>query len=243
MSTSTWRRAVKQTARSIGFDVIRFRPGSSDAAKIAAVMRHASIDLVLDVGANEGQFGNELLQAGYRGRIVSFEPLRDAHYQLSRAAAVVPQWTVHERCAIGDSDGEVTINVAGNSVSSSIRPMLDSHADAAPESRYIGTESVPLRRLDSVVAPYLLDAVGVYVKVDTQGYEAAVLRGAPLLLQRARAVQLELSLVPLYEGQELWEHFLQQMQGLGFVPWTLLPGFVDDATGRTLQADAVFLRP
>lgn len=243
MTTPQWRRAVKRAARSVGFDVIRFRPGSSDAAKVAAVMRHASIDLVLDVGANEGQFAHEILGAGYAGRIVSFELLREAHARLRAAAAAEPRWAVHERCAIGDSDGEVTINVAGNSVSSSIRPMLDQHAQAAPESQYVGTETVPLRRLDLVVTGYLEGAGGICLKVDTEGYESAVLGGAPQLLQRACAVQLEMSLVPLYEGQELWEHFLARMQALGFVPWTLPPGFVDDATGRTLQVDAVFLRP
>ena len=124
-----------------------------------------------------------------------------------------------------------------------VRPMLDQHAQAAPESQYVGTETVPLRRLDLVVTGYLEGAGGICLKVDTEGYESAVLGGAPQLLQRACAVQLEMSLVPLYEGQELWEHFLARMQALGFVPWTLLPGFVDDATGRTLQVDAVFLRP
>ena len=116
-------------------------------------------------------------------------------------------------------------------------------ADAAPQSRYVGVQQVPLRRLDPAAAAYVGDARNLYLKVDTQGYEAAVLRGATLLLARARGVQLEMSLVPLYGGQELWDHFLDFMRAQGFVPWTLLPGFVDDATGRTLQIDAVFLRP
>jgi FkbM family methyltransferase len=228
--------------RSVGYDVIRYRPSSSDSAKLSALLRHAGIDLVLDVGANEGQFATELLASGYRGRIVSFEPLGQAHQKLQQAAAREPRWTVHTRCAIGDSDGEVQIHIAGNSVSSSIRPMLEQHARAAPASRYVGTESVPLRRLDDVATPYLPNAREIFLKVDTQGYEAAVLRGAPALLQRVRAVQLELSLVPLYEGQELWQHFLVLMQAQGFDVWTLLPGFVDDDSGRTLQADAVFVR-
>ena len=243
MIAKSLRGTVKSIARSAGFDVIRFRPAGSDAAKLAAVMRHADVDLVLDVGANEGQFAQELLGAGYTGRIVSFEPLAEAHAKLRRAAAGNARWTVHERCAIGDEDGEVTINVAGNSVSSSIRPMLGQHADAAPQSRYVGVQQVPLRRLDPAAAAYVGDARNLYLKVDTQGYEAAVLRGATLLLDRARGVQLEMSLVPLYGGQELWDHFLDFMRAQGFVPWTLLPGFVDDATGRTLQIDAVFLRP
>lgn len=243
MSASPWRRAVKRVLRSVGYDIIQYRPASSDTAKLGALLRHAGIDLVLDVGANEGQFASELLGTGYRGRIVSFEPLREAHVRLRQAAARVPNWTVHERCAIGDTHGEVQIHVAGNSVSSSIRPMLEQHAQSAPESRYVGSETVPLRRLDDIAMPYLDGAREVFLKVDTQGFEAAVLRGAPALLQRVRAVQLELSLVPLYEGQELWLHFLALMQAQGFVVWTLLPGFVDGASGRTLQADAIFVRP
>lgn len=243
MSSSPWRRAVKRVLRGFGYDVIQYRPSSSDAAKLTALMRHAGVDLVLDVGANEGQFAQELRDGGYRGRIVSFEPLRDAHAKLARAAAGDAAWTVHERCAIGDHDGEVEIHVAGNSVSSSIRPMLEQHAQSAPESRYVGTERVPLRRLDDIAMAHAEGARSLHLKIDTQGFEGAVLRGAPRLLQRARVVQLELSLVPLYEGQELWEHFMALMQAQGFVPWTLLPGFVDPQTGRTLQLDGVFLRP
>jgi len=153
VSSSPWRRAVKRVLRGFGYDVIQYRPSSSDAAKLTALMRHAGVDLVLDVGANEGQFAQELRDGGYRGRIVSFEPLRDAHAKLARAAAGDSAWTVHERCAIGDHDGEVEIHVAGNSVSSSIRPMLEQHAQSAPESRYVGTERVPLRRLKSAAVP------------------------------------------------------------------------------------------
>lgn len=242
MRSSPWRRAVKRVLRRVGYDVIQYRPASSDAAKLTALMRHAGVDIVLDVGANEGQFAQQLVDGGYRGRIVSFEPLRDAHAKLQRTAAGHPSWTVHERCAIGDRDGEVQIHVAGNSASSSIRPMLEQHVKSAPESRYVGVDNAPLRRLDDVATGYLEGSRSLHLKIDTQGFEGAVLRGAPLVLQRARVVQLELSLVPLYEGQELWEHFLAFMQAQGFVPWTLLPGFVDPASGRTLQLDGVFRR-
>ena len=60
---------------------------------------------------------------------------------------------------------------------------------------------------------------------------------------RTRALQLELSLVPLYEGQALWDHFVEALGAQGFVIWTVFPGFVEAATGRTLQFDAVFARP
>jgi len=238
-----WRRRVKGLARRCGVDIVRFRPETSASAQVLAVLRHLGIDLVLDVGANTGQYGQGLREAGYRGCIVSFEPLSAAHAELQRNARGDPQWTVHPRCAIGDHDGEIKIHIAGNSVSSSVLPMLERHADAAPESRYVGSETVPLVRLDSLAGAYLPDARGVFLKIDTQGFEATVLAGASEVLARCRAVQLELSLVPLYEGQQLWQHFLGEFAAKGFELWALLPGFVDVESGRTLQTDAIFVRP
>lgn len=242
MSTHPLKKSLKAAARRMGYDVTRFHPESSDDAKLAAVLKHLGINLVLDVGANEGQYGRILREAGYTGRIVSFEPLSSAYVPLSQAVSSDPQWQVHERCAIGDRDGEITIHIAGNNVSSSVLPMLDAHAQAAPESRYVGTEVVPLHRLDGVAAGYLQPADRLYLKIDTQGFEAAVLEGAPQVLARAQAVQLELSLVPLYDGQRLWDWFIANLQARGFVLWTVLPGFVEAATGRTLQLDAIFTR-
>lgn len=243
MATTTLRRRIKAVARRFGFDVIRFHPESSDGAKLRAVMQHMKTDLVLDVGANEGQYGNMLREFGYRGRIVSFEPLSSAHAILKRHAQGDVAWQIHPRGAIGDRDGDITINIAGNNVSSSVLPMLDKHADAAPESRYIGSETVPLVRLDTIASSYTAGASSLFLKIDTQGFEAAVLSGGPELLKQCRAVQLELSLAPLYEGQELWEYFLREFTAQGFQLWTVLPGFVEAATGRTLQIDAIFVRP
>lgn len=242
MPNSPLRRNIKAVARRLGFDVIRFHPESSDDATLALVFKHLQVDLVLDVGANEGQYVGSLRERGYVGRVVSFEPLSSAYGRLSEAARGDPAWTVHRRCAIGASDGEISINIAGNNVSSSVLPMLSSHTDAAPESRYIGSEQVPLARLDTVAPAYLGDAKSVFLKIDTQGFEASVLDGAAQLLQRCRAVQLEMSLVPLYDGQQLWPYFVDFLQLRGFVLWTVLPGFVDPGSGRTLQMDAVFAR-
>ena len=111
------------------------------------------VDLVFDVGANVGQFGSEIRTMGCAGRIVSFEPLSAAHARLSAAAKRDPAWSVHPRCAIGDHDGTVEINIAGNSVSSSILPMTEAHWSAAAGSGYVGREPAPLFRFDSVVAP------------------------------------------------------------------------------------------
>jgi hypothetical protein len=143
---------------------------------------------------------------------------------------------------VGEQDGEITINIAGNSASSSIREMLDSHREAAPHSAYVGTETVPIARLDALTAG-LLAGAATLLKIDTQGYEAQVMAGGPATLAAARAVQVELSLLPLYKGQASLEEMLALMAGHGLVLWAIWPGFADPVTGRVLQAEAVFARP
>ena len=235
---------VKATARKLGLDVRRFVPSSSPAAQLRAMLAWHRINLILDVGANVGQFGGELRRhVGYRGRIVSFEPMKSAHEALSRAAAGDSMWSVAPRAAIGAAAGSITMNVSANSVSSSVLPMLASHASAAPDSRYQSTEQVPLATLDSLAADYLRDDSIVFVKIDTQGYENEVLNGAPQTLARAVGVQLEMSLVALYEGQKLMPELVERVKAAGLELWGISPTFAEADSGRMLQVDATFFRP
>ena len=206
-------------------------------------LRRAHIDLVIDIGANEGQFAKELRAGGYSGRMISFEPLTAAHGRLVQESQGDSAWHVHPRCAVGDHLGEVELNISGNSVSSSVLPMLTSHSSAAPESAYRGHESASLVTLDSVALPYLNGAQAPFLKIDTQGYEWQVLDGACATLPRIRGIQMELSLVPLYEGQRLWRESIERLEAEGFVLWALQPVFIDPANGRTLQWDGLFFRP
>lgn len=234
---------VKRTFRGVGLDVRRAGAMPSPEAAIVATLEHLDVDLVLDVGANVGQFAKAIRRAGYRRRIVSFEPLPDAHHALLQASAVDPLWDVFERCALGDGEGEVVIHVAGNSVSSSARPMLPAHWEAAPESRYVGAAAAKVVRLDGVFDRLRKPNERVFLKIDAQGAEGEVLDGASGCLGRIAAVHIELSLVPLYEGQLLWDAVVDRLEALGFSLWSLSPGFSDPRNGRTLQCDAVFARP
>jgi len=144
--------------------------------------------------------------------------------------------------AIGDADGTVSIHMAGNSVSSSILDMLPAHERAAPGSAYVASETVPLRRLDGVAGEYLAGARRILLKIDAQGYEDRVLAGAAGLLDRITAIQTELSLVPLYAGQLLFDEMRKRVEALGFELYAVFPGYVEERTGRTLQLDGFFLR-
>jgi FkbM family methyltransferase len=199
------------------------------------------VDLVFDVGANVGQFAQQIRGGGFKGRIVSFEPLSAAYAALLAAAKKDSAWTVHPRCALGDFDGAIEINIAGNSVSSSVLAMTETHARAAPGSGYVGRESADVFRLDSLAPGYLADAQRPFLKIDTQGFEWQVLLGASATVPRLQGLLCELSLVVLYDGQRLWREMIDHLEAAGFTLWGLQPAFMD-SRGRNLQVDAIFFR-
>jgi FkbM family methyltransferase len=232
----TLKARAGYAARAFGYDIHKSRDRRS-----LDLFSLLGIDLLLDVGANRGQYALSLRASGYKGEILSFEPLSKAHATLLALSKNDPHWTIADRVAVGDRSGEIEINLAHNSVSSSVLPMLDSHITAAPRSRYVGKEIVPLRRLDDL----LESTVGgrkIFLKLDVQGFESYVLRGAEHILRTALALQLEMSLLPLYQGEVLMPEMYQFLREKHFELWDLQPGFRDPTTGRLLQVDAVFTR-
>ena len=236
------KRFVRKSIRNAGWDIKRFDPLSSEATQLARQLSVHQIDVVFDVGANTGQFAERLRDAGFAGRIVSFEPSTAAHLRLSKNARRDANWTIAPPMALGDQDGTILLNLAGNSASSSVLPMLPSHATAAPESRYVGSETVDLRTLDSVSTDFATMADRVFLKLDVQGFEHRVLQGAEQFLTRVAGIQIELSLVSLYDGEHLFHPMLHDLEARGYDLWSVVPGFVDPATSRLLQLDAILFR-
>lgn len=202
-----------------------------------------NLNIVFDVGANSGQYATDLRMAAYSGRIVSFEPLSGPFALLKRNASKDPLWDCRQ-CALGDSDGSVSINVAGNAgASSSILPMLKAHSDAFPPANYVDTEEVPIHQLDSVASEFLRPTDVAFLKIDVQGFEKNVIAGGKkTIADHVVGMQLELSFVPLYEGAMLIREALDLAYSLGFTLMGLVPGFSDPRDGRMLQADGIFFR-
>jgi FkbM family methyltransferase len=234
---------IFRAVRRIGFDLRRYRPDRSESARLSRMLTTHDIDLVFDVGANTGQYARSLRTAGYKGRIVSFEPLADAHGVLLANSRTDKKWEVAPPIAIGDCDSMVEFNVAANSVSSSILPMMAAHEAAAAESVFKQRIVVRQMRLDSVANDYVREGSTCFLKIDTQGYEDRVIDGATSLIARAAGLQVELSLVPLYAGQVLFDKMIKRISADGFELWSLSPGFTNNDTGRLLQFDAIFFRP
>lgn len=235
------KRALRALLNRAGIDVVRHRSVPPHLARRAHLLRRFGVTTVLDVGANAGIYARELRQIGYEGRIVSFEPLSSAYTALSAYAAADPAWDA-VNVALGAQAGEVVLNVAANSWSSSVRPMLDAHLAAAPDSAYVGAETVRMETLDAVIDRYVRPGDRVWLKVDTQGHERDVLAGAAASLPRIDTLQLEMSPVRLYEGEALFTEMYDWVVARGYACVHLEPGLIDPADERLLSLDGYFHR-
>ncbi|WP_329119662.1 FkbM family methyltransferase [Streptomyces sp. NBC_01465] len=231
---------ARKAVRSAGIDVSRHRTPGVELVKL---MKRFEIDLVLDVGAHTGGYGTMLRQAGFRGRIVSFEPLSRPRAELRHVSAADPDWTVLPY-ALGEVTGTATMNVAGNGgASSSLLAMLPRHRAAAPHAAYTGAQPADMRRLDEIWEQIVAPGERVFLKMDVQGYEGRVLGGAGERAAECAGIQTETSFVPLYEDGLLFNDALALAQGeLGMTLMSVVPGFTDPRHGQMLQCDLVLFR-
>ena len=205
------------------------------------IIKNLEIDCLLDVGANIGQYASLVRSLGYEGQIFSFEPLSSAHKILKEKSIHDNFWTVYDRCGIGDQNKLETINISGNSYSSSFLAMLENHKKAAPDSEYLGQEEVNIYTLDDIFINLNNGYKRIFLKIDTQGYEMNVLKGVEKNIHKICALQLELSISPLYDNPHLYQDFFNYFEKRGFECWNLQSGFRDPETGRLLQFDGLFV--
>jgi FkbM family methyltransferase len=207
----------------------------------ARLLARREIDTVVDVGANAGQFGARIRAAGYRGRIVSFEPLAEAYAGLAATTAGDPGWECR-RVALGASPGRETLHVSRDLEASSILAMEERHVRHWPPSEYVGTETVEVARLDDFAASLVAEGRSLYLKLDVQGYEIEVLRGGEEVLGSVDLVEAELSLVPLYRDGPLYGEVIEHLARRGF-GLIAVEGITEEPeNGHMLQLDAIFAR-
>lgn len=228
-----FKRLVHDIAYRFGAE-IHNEPG------LRRFLDHRKVDLVLDVGANRGQYGTMLRERGYRGRIWSFEPVAAAYDDLSAIAKADGNWTT-TRAAVGARKGEATVNVTRNDVFSSILPASDYGAANYRSLEKVHVERVPLVTLDSTLKGN--DARAIFLKIDTQGFEKAVLDGAGKLLKSCAGVQLEIPVERLYEGVWTFPEAIVELDGMGFTPAQFhMVNSLPDDPASAVEFDCVFRR-
>jgi FkbM family methyltransferase len=240
---NNFERITKKIFQNFGILIRKYNPATSEELRRIKLLEHYQIDLVFDIGANKGQYAMGIMDAGYRNRIVSFEPLSKVHRELQETSKKFSNWAVAQRCAIGAKKEEIEINISANSVSSTLLPMLDTHLEGAPESKIIGKEKVTVLPLDEIGKTYVNAEKNIFIKIDVQGFEREVLKGAVEFIEKAKGIEMEISLVPLYEGQ-IWllPQVLEFMEQRNFQLRSIMPAFTDPKTGNVLQCNGIFFK-
>jgi FkbM family methyltransferase len=206
---------MRRTLRRFGLDIVRIH-GRPD---LASFVKDRSIDVVIDVGANVGQFGERLRAQGYRNKLISFEPLSSAFRTLAEKAQTDGNWEVNN-CGLGTEPATAKINVSDSSTYSSLLPMKDiatKHDAAAVSTRQ---ETIQVRTLDEYFSKF---SGNVLLKIDTQGYEKQVLEGGRRVLSMVKGVLMELPIIHLYQGTWYFHEAIDFMKHSGFVPAQIYP--------------------
>lgn len=214
------------------------RFGVAPAIEHIAVLRPLDFDGLLDVGANRGQFSLACRQCHPEVPIFAFEPI-------PREAGVFQQ--IHGKdpgielllTALGDTVGESMLHLSGSADSSSLLPIGAEQIRLFPHTLAVGSLSVAVNRLDDLQKKWKARR-RLLLKLDVQGYELQVLRGAREVLKQCAFVYVECSEVPLYDGQALRAEVEAFLVGQGFkLTGRYNPSMAD---GRLIQADYLFSR-
>lgn len=222
----------------------RLTPSSSEDMRNSTILNDLGIKYVIDVGANTGQFAESLYDFNYNGTVISFEPVSKCYDALVRRSKKNPNHVVAERCAIGDQDMEIRINVSDDSVFSSVLEIKDEHTKLRPKSRIVRQETVNLYKLDTIIDKYIpAGETSVLLKIDTQGFEKQVLDGAMKSIKRIQGIKIEIPLVPIYNNTQFtFYEIIDFMKERGFTPYNFNTEGVDLKTGRVFTIDGMFFR-
>lgn len=234
----TIKQRINNFLRSFGFQLTQYP--DLDLRRRAKIIQGLNTDLILDVGANSGQYATLMRQLGYANQIISFEPLHTVFTTLQTKTEKDSKWDAHN-FALGEKNYTTHINVSKNTFSSSILDISSKHVEAAPDSVVIEKEEIEVKTLNDFFPTLQSKYKNSFLKLDVQGFEKNVLEGASNVLHLMKGVQLELSLSPLYQNETGFAEMLTYMNVKGFELVSLENSLVDDATAFLLQADGIFI--
>ena len=202
------------------------------------MLRRLQPGLVVDVGANRGQFALDVRKAAPQARIISFEPLGSEAEVFRTIFSGAPNVELKE-CALGSVKGTAQLHVAGAADSSSLLEIGNLQEQLFHGTGEVQVVEVAVELLDDVLREYDLGDRAL-LKIDVQGFELQVLMGAVEALGRFRWVYVELSFVELYVGQPLAHEVMSLLAAHHF-------GLADTGEptrvkGRTIQQDFLFER-
>ncbi len=233
------KKTIQKILRLFGYDIRARHFLQSHEVRRVKFLKEHNISLVLDIGANEGQYAQSIRQEGYKNYIISFEPIQDIFNSLNRKTQVDSRWNVMN-IAIGDFDGYAEINISSFSQVSSIL----SATGLAGTDYWKGQhkQKVQVRQLDSLIDEINVHNHRIFLKIDTQGFESKVLKGCQNLLKKhVILIEIELSIREFYSDEKLLPDMYMHIRDMGFELISMAPVHVDSTRGYVLQYDCIFI--
>ena len=183
------------------------------------------IDFVIDVGANAGQYAKRLRDlVGYRGEILSVEPIPEMVELLLRESKGDPKWHVVNG-VISDKSGPVSFNIMADLQCSSLaepdNTETNQFSTQTSVDRIVTLQATTLDQLaDKWVAERHFKRP--FLKLDTQGRDLTIIKSCSTL-RRFVAFQSELSVKRLYKGTPSFSEVISEYCSLGYDLSALVP--------------------
>ncbi len=236
------KKNIKRAFKFFGYDLVKLHGGLGRGTfenEMIKILESVNTDLVLDIGANKGQFAKSLYDYGYKNKVLSFEPLTAIYDLLKQNSKANNLWNVYDRCCVGDDEKMIDINISNLIGNSSILEIKSTKFNV-PESHYINKENVSQITLETLNENQLIkQAKNIFIKMDIQGYEHFVLSQLPKVNYNIVGFYMELSLVNLYEGQKDYLYICNQLKEFGFDLVYIIPESIRSL--RMIQFNGVFL--
>ena len=236
------KELFKKILKNFDYRLIKISKNKKSLDIISELISLYNIDLVLDVGANVGQFAKEVRKNDYKKEIISFEPIANTHKKLLENSYNDNKWEIYERCCLGEFDGTTDINISSYSPSSSILDFTKMHIDAKQSATMIDKENVKIIKLDTIAKTLNSKSKNILLKLDTQGYEGQILEGAKEFLKEVDIVFCEMSICEVYKGQSLFKDIIAMLEKYDFKIASLENGFFNNKSKQLLQIDGIFIK-
>ena len=221
--------------KNFGLKISRARPTFDLARK--SLLKQSGISLVIDGGANRGQWAWAVINDFPVLKVLSIEPVMSAYSELAVAASRHKNWEVLN-VALSDHSGTAIINVSNNDEQSSSLLIPGSHLNYYPNVKFTELQETSLLTLDSLDIP---ESEVVYLKLDIQGHELNALKGGVKLLQQVKAIELEMSTDEPYLGQSTFFEIVTFLNKYGFKIFSFADAF-RGIDGQTIYIDVLFVR-
>jgi FkbM family methyltransferase len=235
---------IKNAARGVGIAVSRYPPPDSFRRTLRDFLSQMNVNVVLDIGAFVGGYGRELREIGYRGHIISFEPVPASYGRLKAEVGNDPLWSC-QAFGLSEENREAALNTYSNADFNSLLNLRHGAEQAYSLKTALRSQlTIQLRRLDTVL-PALIQEIPsprIFMKMDTQGHDVSVVKGASGILDKIIGLQSELPAVELYDGMTSMHAALAFYADSGFVPISFFPVNTFRATQISPEFDVLLKR-